>query len=135
MATKVELVLHISITTINYYPFKKEYLEVLITQRTSILLTFQVGTFIKMTLYFIYGITEIDFNMLRVLLLVKDNMVFGDQSREWSYEYSELQCAPVLNGVQLTIFTNVRKSKKYQTCKVFQFNMVVFFLDYRKEIF
>lgn len=35
-------------------------------------------------------------------------MVFGDQSREWSYEYSELRCAPVLSGVQLTVHTKVR---------------------------
>lgn len=45
---------------------------------------------------------------LRVLLLVKDNVVFGDQSREWSYEYGELRCAPVLSGVQMTIHTKVR---------------------------
>ena len=35
-------------------------------------------------------------------------MVFGDQSREWSYEYGELRCAPVLSGFQLTIHTKVR---------------------------
>lgn len=44
------------------------------------------------------------------LLLVKDNFVFGNQSKEWSYEYSQLKNAPeLLSDGHIRISTNVSR--------------------------
>ena len=47
--------------------------------------------------------------------MVKDNVVFGNQKLEWSYEYSQLFCEPWLTkDGTLHILTNVKNDlKKY----------------------
>lgn len=52
------------------------------------------------------------------LLYVKDNLVFGDQSREWAYEYGQLRSQPLFDrSGQLRICTNLIEKKLFEKDK------------------